>query len=289
MQSKIAARDGINGGQIVPFVVERIERNREKDFRDVTDMTIQVFFNEDDVGAIAPWKAAQLSYLRHAQYSDLRMRKFMPSTAPQNDMFIARRVVAKSPATKSIFPFRDPSDQIFRVIDIEQENVFNKDHLPSLSGNHFYALGEVIGFCEVSEKFFSFGEVEDETLGSYRPVLTNLAVKANARKSGVGSTLVNECEVRVANKWSPTYGEIALQVEDDNQYALRFYEKLGYKVVYADPTTRRYDTSGFFLKQVRSTKISMRKFLGSNSPPQQNNNRFPGSKIFQAFREAVSR
>lgn len=42
-----------------------------------------------------------------------------------------------------------------------------------------------------------------------------------------------------------------------------FYERRGYDVVFADPTSRRYEASGFFVKNVRTTKICMRKKLST--------------------------
>lgn len=94
-----------------------------------------------------------------------------------------------------------------------------------------------------------------------RPLLTNLAVKKLARRSGVGSELVNTCEDAITSEWDPPYSELVLQVEEDNPNAINFYKKRGYKVMYADPTTRRFDTTGLFLRKVRATKVCMRKSL----------------------------
>jgi hypothetical protein len=57
---------------------------------------------------------------------------------------------------------------------------------------------------------------------------------------------------------------MVLQVEEDNTDAIRFYKKRGWQFVYADPTCRRYDTSGFFLKESRITKYAMVKQIGSD-------------------------
>merc|ERR1719253_2296301 len=36
-----------NANPVVPYVIQRIEANRKKDFEDLCKMTIQVFFNEE--------------------------------------------------------------------------------------------------------------------------------------------------------------------------------------------------------------------------------------------------
>ena len=67
-----------------------------------------------------------------------------------------------------------------------------------------------------------------------RPVLTNLSVRYEARRSGVGSKLVQACETRVLSQWN--LHEIILEVEDDNELARDFYKRRGYKVLFEDPT-----------------------------------------------------
>lgn len=46
--------------------------------------------------------------------------------------------------------------------------------------------------------------------------------------------------------------------------AIKFYDRRGYKAVFSDPASRRYETSGLFVRNVRSTKICMRKKLRMN-------------------------
>ena len=52
-----------------------------------------------------------------------------------------------------------------------------------------------------------------------------------------------------------------LEVEEDNSNALQFYQNRDYKILYEDPTSRRYDTSGLFLQQKRCKRIVMHKQL----------------------------
>ena len=94
-----------------------------------------------------------------------------------------------------------------------------------------------------------------------RPVLTNLAVSLKARKSGIGSKLVEECEQHVMKRWNQK--EIILEVEDFNEKALNFYKKRGYNVLFSDPASRRYDVTGVLLKKIRCTREIMRKSLSS--------------------------
>jgi len=162
-----------------------------------------------------------------------------------------------------------------------------------------YVRGEILGFVEVTKKRFGLGRIDgaggsDLVLGEQevdeehdedtrkrdiiernvlqtenirlttpiipiRPVLTNLSVKYESRKSGVGSKLLQACEKAVTSEWN--LREIVLEVEEDNERALRFYQKRGYKILFEDPTSRRYDATGLWLKQVRCKRYVMRKVL----------------------------
>ena len=86
-----------------------------------------------------------------------------------------------------------------------------------------------------------------------------------ARRSGVGSKLLDAAESAVRN-WNAGHTEIVLQVEEDNTNAIQFYKRRGWDFVFADPTCRRYDTSGFFLRECRITKYAMIKRLDAITP-----------------------
>jgi len=177
--------------------------------------------------------------------------------------------------------------------------IYNRDHLPASSGG--YRFGDILGFVDVTEKIFGLPSDIDQTIGndatflfksslensesssiqnlrvvngdrafftrkniqSLRPVLTNLSVKPEARCSGVGTALVDVCEdvVMDSMEWSRIYSEMVLEVEEENVLAQKFYEKKGYIALFADPSSRRYDTSGLLLSNVRTTKICYRKDL----------------------------
>ena len=141
-----------------------------------------------------------------------------------------------------------------------------------------YVTGEIIGYVEVMEKQFGLGgnfnnekpkpiinnrkkkKKKKQSGEKPRPYLGNLSVVSYARKSGIGSKLVETCE-KVVLSWNRGHTEIVLQVEDDNKSAIQFYKRRGYEFVYADPTCRRFDTSGFILKETRVTKYAMLKRL----------------------------
>jgi len=177
--------------------------------------------------------------------------------------------------------------------------IYNKDNLPASSRG--YGLGDILGFVDVTEKIFGLPSDVGQTIGndatllfrspseqtesssmrnlravngdksfvpsknvqSLRPVLTNLSVKPEARCSGVGTALVDACEYVVMEslEWSRNYYEMVLEVEEENVLAQKFYEKKGYIALFADPSSRRYDTSGLLLSNVRTTKICYRKDL----------------------------
>lgn len=52
-----------------------------------------------------------------------------------------------------------------------------------------------------------------------------------------------------------------VQVEEDNEAGLAFYDGLGFNTLFVDRAARRYDTSGFLLQNVRTSKLTMRKAL----------------------------
>ena len=106
---------------------------------------------------------------------------------------------------------------------------------------------------------------EDEGGTVLRPALTNLSVRTEARGSGVGSELVAACEAAVTSP-PPLWNlrEIVLEVEEDNVRAQQFYQQRGYKGLWTDPASRRYDTTGLWLQQVRCKRLVMRKDLSTS-------------------------
>ena len=238
--------------------------------KSVSQLCVDVFFNDGNgagAGAVgggrrtgaAPWKEVQLAYLRNLQFGDLKMKFF--TRGPQTEMFFAREVV---PA---------PAQGAAKAETVDVRSVYNAEFLGDGGGasGREYVLGDVLGFVEVAEKVFRIGERYEAAGGGaeggdadVRPFLSNLSVAERARGSGVGSGLVECCESSIQS-WPTQYKDIVLQVEDDNKLARSFYEKRGYVALFADPACRRFDTSGFLLRKVPTTKVAMRKVLGSKS------------------------
>lgn len=148
----------------------------------------------------------------------------------------------------------------------------------ALSGDN-----EIVGFVEITARKFGLGDGLEPTSDSSsssssspsspfaginnrnRPVVSNLVVKKSFRRFGVARSLMVSCETLVNNNsaWR-AYSEIVLQVEDENLIARRFYEASGYEVLFRDPSCRRYDADGLFLRNVRTTKLCLRKKLRSS-------------------------
>ena len=229
----------------------------------------------------SPWKVMQLAYLKNLQLGDVKGKKFLLNRDINNTMFAAYQIVSCGGETESM--------KTGEKIDISNENVgdddssiiskHNLENLPEGTGT--YKKGPLLGFVDVTEKTFGLAsdsstivefdnnnQQSDENsptkTKSLRPVLTNLSVKEEARRSGVGSALVDACENVVMTSWSTTYNEMVLEVEEENVLAQRFYEKRGYVKLYADPSSRRFDTGGIILRDVPTTKICYRKELKSN-------------------------
>lgn len=74
-----------------------------------------------------------------------------------------------------------------------------------------------------------------------------------------------------------------LQVEEDNEAGLAFYNGLGFNTLFVDRAARRYDTSGFLLQNVRTSKLTMRKPLDSGTSGGE-----PGSRPGDSFGHHVA-
>lgn len=258
----------------VPFIIQRIGRGKKSEIEEITRMCVDVFFNErkedrDDANGVdgetskkrtPPWKALQLAYLRNFQEGDILARNAFKKEQ-RVDLVVARRVRPLSDAGNV-----DGSGK--RVAE-DESRIYNLDESRPAGGG--YVAGEIVGYSEVSEKNFGLGgnfesggkKRRDGTSGGEgrpRPYLSNLCVAAPARRSGVGSRLLDACEEAVRD-WDAGHAEMVLQVEEDNPSAIRFYEGRGWEVAFADPACRSYDTSGFFLRERRVTKLAMVKRL----------------------------
>lgn len=286
----------------IPFIVERLgDRPGDEVFKGIAEMCISVFFNNGKQGrAMPPWKEVQLSYLRMIQMADLRRRRARDTMT--NAMFVAYKVEEAPPDAAQSKPL------ILKVRDVNNLNEIATGETTD------FVRGEVLGFCEVSMVPFGLapvtmpplpnGHIYDTAGGDKlnsrrlvpkrmrntdipRPVLTNLSVKVEARASGVGSKLLQACERTASVELGRS--ELCLEVEDDNVAARIWYQKRGYRVLFSDPTSRRYDVSGLFLKKVGCTRQILRKSLNSFSPPEVSGsslNSFGGlNKAFKRLRE----
>lgn len=108
-------------------------------------------------------------------------------------------------------------------------------------------------------------ERERRRAAGLRPVIENLCVKEEHRRSGVASALLLACETSVRS-W-PGRDEIFAQVGGDDDRAYRLFRKRGYQFLFADPTcTDVVLEDALFAKEVTVTKRMMRKFLSPSSP-----------------------
>ena len=106
------------------------------------------------------------------------------------------------------------------------------------------ASGALLGFADVGLSAYDVARsqyrlpgarADDEGGGGAtvaRPYLSNLAVDPESRKRGVGRMLVRACEEEVRG-WGaldaePEPTRVWLEVSEDNEAAVSFYERLGY-------------------------------------------------------------
>lgn len=274
--------------QCVPFVIQKIGRGKTSEIEEITRMCIDVFFNQQDEQNVngddnrkkktAPWKALQLAYLRNFQQGDILARNAFKKDQLVN-LIVARRV----------YPLSDTNvDENKADIIDDVSQIYN---LEPLSSTKKYITGEIVGYSEVSEKLYGLGSSFDNQRSKsprdIRPYLSNLSVVEYARQSGIGSKLLDACEDSVRD-WNAGHTEIVLQVEEDNLTAIQFYKRRGWEFVFADPTCRRYDTSGFFLRESRITKYTMIKRLGSVTDEEKKDEEDidPASSLIQKLRNS---
>ncbi|KAL7560942.1 hypothetical protein ACA910_022430 [Epithemia clementina (nom. ined.)] len=255
----------------IPFEIERLPAQpSESVFKEISQMCINAFFNDGETGRkVHFWKEWQLSYLRSLQQSDLRVRRRRyPET---NMMFIAREVIPVTDENAWMVQQKSPL-----ILDLSQVYNLPRDPkaAPGFTGD--YVQGDVLGFVEVTLRPYGLGleqvGMDDESciqlrtnpMHKKRPILTNLSVKYEARKSGVGTRLMERCEQEIIRNW-PCKSELILEVESDNVNALQFYHKRGFQELFEDPAGRRYDTNGFLLRQLRCCRKVLRKDLSAAS------------------------
>ena len=197
-------------------------------------------------------------------------------------MFLAYEVVATAPYGARSNPLLLDLDSIYNVNTLlNQQNELNNQDEAS------FVRGKLLGFVEITQRPYGIGKQNEEEPKEIfidadgtrrdedgvkvpendprplRPVLTNLAVRKDARKYGIGSKLLDACEQHVRKSWK--LNEIILEVEDYNGRALEFYRKRGYNVLFSDPASRRYDVQGLWLRKVRCRRDVMRKIFHGRS------------------------
>jgi ribosomal protein S18 acetylase RimI-like enzyme len=190
-------------------------------------------------------------------------------------MFLAYEVVATAPYGARSKPLLLDLESVYNV------NTLLKQGRTAGEDEACFVRGRLLGFVEITKRPYGIGTQNEESKeifmdadgtrrdedgnelsefdqrGPLRPVLTNLAVRKDSRKYGIGSKLLDACEQHVQQCWQ--MNEIILEVEDYNIQALEFYRKRGYDVLFSDPASRRYDVQGLWLRKVRCRRDVMRK------------------------------
>ena len=256
----------------VPFLIERLPRDPPpRVFDEISGMCIDAFFNA------APhqkqvWKEWQLAYLRNLQRLDLKARRQRDHVS--NMMFVARRIVPATAANVRQSPLLLDLTSVHNLPGVGLDDSTSNNNNNN-NKERDYVRGELLGFVEVTQRPYGLGacsatevQLRLQPGNPKRPVLTNLSVRAEARGAGVGSQLMKVAEEAVLRQWR--MDEMILEVEEDNVRAQQFYQRRAYQVLFADPASRRYDTSGLFLKQIRCKRIVMRKDLRSDGDSNRN-------------------
>jgi ribosomal protein S18 acetylase RimI-like enzyme len=119
--------------------------------------------------------------------------------------------------------------------------------------------GSVMGCCGIEVDKIPDGGFSGRIL-TQAPLMSNVAVGKQFRRRGIAEEMVSAAETLVRKEWG--YNEVYLYVEQRNTPAVRLYQKLGYRKVWADTTaTTLMPMEGGGMKQVTTTLICMRKSL----------------------------
>jgi len=261
------------------FIIENISDSSPSSdliFRTISNLCIDVFFKElldpsgnGNINFVKEW---QINYLKTLQAADLRRRRERFSDT--NEMFLAYEVKRVTGITAVLTQPLLLDDELLKVCN--RERIRDEDDDDEDEDDIYYVRGDLLGFVEITQRPYGLGNTlessssseivttENDTLGGgindipMRPVLTNLAVLRGARRYGIGSKLVDACEMHVRKRWN--MNEIVLEVEDYNTKGLEFYRRRGFEILFSDPASRRYDiNSSFWLKKVRCRREIMRK------------------------------
>mmetsp|Transcript_25066 Transcript_25066/g.28888 ORF Transcript_25066/g.28888 Transcript_25066/m.28888 type:complete len:372 (+) Transcript_25066:58-1173(+) len=257
--------------QQLSFIVDRVTdvSAEPTDLQEISAFAVDVFYGDANNPRLlsvwqflaSPLRRQQMRYLKGYFLDRISMNiqinvngTYQKSAAK----FVAREVV---PADNSLLV------RAGIVSDLDSRRIINRaNHHPRVR----WKRGKVVGFVEINKQNFGLPNATD---ASYRartaPLISNLCVATSARKSGVGSALLSECEMLVIrekwwkNKNSTMFGpeEIALKVDQDNDLAIQFYQKKGYKSIYMDNEARRITSSGTLLAFEDMPKIGMLKPL----------------------------
>ena len=119
--------------------------------------------------------------------------------------------------------------------------------------------GNVMGCCGIEVDNIPEGGTQGR-IRTKAPLMSNVAVGKQFRRRGIAEEMVFEAENLARKEWG--YDEVYLYVEQRNKAAVRLYQKLGYRKLWADETaTALMPLVGGGMEQVTTTLLCMRKSL----------------------------
>lgn len=185
------------------------------------------------------WKEIRLGAMQKAQLLDISL-----STADNRCIFVAKDVTTT-----------DNTHEIIGCCEVIEEKL---DVLMATTT----ATKQPMSSSSTTARSSS-SERERRKTARPRPIIENLCVKGEYRRSGVGIALLHACETAVHRLWGIGQDQIFAQVLEDNHRAYGlFVNKCGYQFLFEDPTcTEVVLDDTLFAKEVVVTKRMLRKFL----------------------------
>jgi ribosomal protein S18 acetylase RimI-like enzyme len=92
----------------------------------------------------------------------------------------------------------------------------------------------IMGVCAIEVQQIQDGLNTGQS--TIAPLMSNVAVGKKFRRRGLAEDMVKEVEEIARKGWG--YNEVYLYVEDRNKAAVRLYQKLGYRKIWTDDTSR---------------------------------------------------
>lgn len=117
----------------------------------------------------------------------------------------------------------------------------------------------IVSLVEIEDECLKYFQISnlDKSKKIFLPKISNVCVDQNLRGQGIGFELIQQC---IRKAMDLGYQQIFLDVEYDNNGAIRFYEKLNFRTLFSQ-NIQAYNMRTLFLEKTFKRSFVMRKLL----------------------------